>query len=81
MPEFKERDEAHVTAKAKRLEPIIEAAMARKVDDAPPMPDGYSFPAMPRRVMAGNEQGQKWLDEFQKDRAAGNREDSLGILG
>jgi hypothetical protein len=45
------------------------------------MPEGYSFPAIPRRMMAGNEQGEKWLDQFQKERAAGNREDSLGILG
>jgi alkanesulfonate monooxygenase SsuD/methylene tetrahydromethanopterin reductase-like flavin-dependent oxidoreductase (luciferase family) len=81
LPEFKDRDEAHVTAKTKRLEPIVEAAMARKVDDVPSMPDGYSFPAMPRKMMAGNEQGQKWLDDFQKERASGNREDSLGILG
>jgi hypothetical protein len=81
LPEFKDRDEAHVTAKAKRLEPIIEAAMARKVDDAPPLPDGYSFPAMPRKMMAGNEQGQKWLDDFQKERAVGTTDDSLGILG
>jgi len=81
LPEFKERDEAHVTAKTKRLEPIVEAAMARKVDDAPPMPEGYSFPAMPVRMMKGNEEGEKWLRKFQEDRAAGNREDSLGILG
>ena len=30
LPEFKDRDEAHVAAKAKRLAPVIEAAMARK---------------------------------------------------
>jgi alkanesulfonate monooxygenase SsuD/methylene tetrahydromethanopterin reductase-like flavin-dependent oxidoreductase (luciferase family) len=84
LPEFQDRDEAIVMKKAKRLEPIIEAAMARKasaLDDAPPMPEGYSFPAMPRRMMAGNAEGQKWLDKFQEDRAAGNREDALGILG
>jgi hypothetical protein len=32
-------------------------------------------------MMAGNEQGQKWLDDFQKERAAGQTDDSLGILG
>jgi alkanesulfonate monooxygenase SsuD/methylene tetrahydromethanopterin reductase-like flavin-dependent oxidoreductase (luciferase family) len=80
LPEFKDRDEGIVNAKTKRLEPIIEAAMARKVDDAPAMPDGYSFPAMPRRMMTGNAEGEKWLKKFQEDRAAGNRDDSLGIL-
>ncbi|MEY2433070.1 MAG: hypothetical protein QOC92_2795 [Acidimicrobiaceae bacterium] len=81
MPEFKERDEAHVTAKAKRLEPVVEAAMARKPEQESMMPDGYSFPAIPRRMMAGNEQGENWLEQFQKDRAAGNRDDALGIIG
>jgi hypothetical protein len=81
MPEFKERDEGIVNAKAKRLEPIIEAAMARKVDDVPAMPDGYSFPAMPVRMMKGNEEGEKWLKKFQEERAAGGRDETLGILG
>jgi alkanesulfonate monooxygenase SsuD/methylene tetrahydromethanopterin reductase-like flavin-dependent oxidoreductase (luciferase family) len=81
LPEFRDRDEAHVTAKTKRLEPIIEAAMARKVDDVPAMPEDYSFPAMPVRMMKGNEEGEKWLRKFQEDRATGNRDETLGILG
>jgi hypothetical protein len=81
LPEFKERDEAFVTAKTKRLEPIVDAAMARKVDDAPPLPEGYSFPAIPRRVMKGNEAGEQWLEKFADDRASGNRDEALGIIG
>ena len=81
MPEFKERDEAAVTAKAKRLEPVIEAAMARKVRDEPALPDGYSFPAMPKRMMAGNAEGERWLERFAAERAAGEVDTTLGILG
>jgi alkanesulfonate monooxygenase SsuD/methylene tetrahydromethanopterin reductase-like flavin-dependent oxidoreductase (luciferase family) len=81
MPEFKDRDPAAVAAKAKRMEPIIDAAMARKEDTAPRLPDGYSFPAIPRRVMEGNEKGTKWLEKFADDQASGRRDAELGILG
>src|SRR5438270_663065 len=39
LPEFMERDEAASRAKAGRLAPIVDAAMARKERSAPPMPD------------------------------------------
>ena len=56
LPEFKERDDAAVKAKADRLAPVVEAAMARAAAQPPPpaLPDGYHFPAMPR----------KWVDEM-----------------
>ncbi len=44
LPEFKERDEAAVAAKAKRLEPVIEAAMARKERTAPDAPRRLLLP-------------------------------------
>ncbi len=74
LPAFKERDEAHVRAKAKRMEPIIEAAMARKVVDAPELPAGYSFPAMPRKMVdqSGNAEAKKWLDDFEAASATGD---------
>lgn len=83
LPEFKERDDAVVAAKAKRLEPVIEAAMARKVDDAPLLPEGYSFAAIPKRMVeaTGNEEGKQWLERFAEERAAGKRDTTLGILG
>jgi alkanesulfonate monooxygenase SsuD/methylene tetrahydromethanopterin reductase-like flavin-dependent oxidoreductase (luciferase family) len=83
MPEFKERDEATVKAKGERLAPVIEQAMARRVDDAPPLPDGYSFPAIPRRMVeaSDNEEGRKWLERFADDRAAGIRDTNAGIAG
>ena len=50
LPEFIERDEHLQKEKARRLEPVIEAAMARKpASDHPPLSDAdYEFPAMPR---------------------------------
>ena len=50
LPPFLERDEKLQQDKARRLEPVIEAAMARKpASDHPPLGDpAYTFPAMPR---------------------------------
>jgi alkanesulfonate monooxygenase SsuD/methylene tetrahydromethanopterin reductase-like flavin-dependent oxidoreductase (luciferase family) len=83
MPEFKERDEAQVAAKTKRLAPAIDAAMARKEDLAPLLPEGYSFPAIPLRMVqaSGNEDAKKWLEKFAEERAAGERDTEIGILG
>jgi alkanesulfonate monooxygenase SsuD/methylene tetrahydromethanopterin reductase-like flavin-dependent oxidoreductase (luciferase family) len=85
MPEFKERDPAHQEAKAKRYAPIIEAAMARKVDTAPPMPDGYVMKAIPKKMVDAmeNEQGQQWLEKVAERTATGERDDNYQrtILG
>ena len=76
LPEFKERDAAQVRAKASRMAPAIDAAMARKAlePDAAEMPDGYSFPAMPRAVVeaSGDQQAKEWLAKFAEDSAAGS---------
>jgi alkanesulfonate monooxygenase SsuD/methylene tetrahydromethanopterin reductase-like flavin-dependent oxidoreductase (luciferase family) len=50
LPAFMDRDESLQQEKARRLEPVIEAAMARKpASDHPPLGDAeYTFPAMPR---------------------------------
>ena len=84
LPEFKEREEKAAIEKAKRLEPVIEKVMARRVDDAPPLPSpDYSFPAMPKKLAKapGGEQIQEMLDKFERDRAAGVRDTDAGILG
>ena len=83
MPEFKEREPKLREEKMNRIQPILDKAMARKVDNAPKLPDGYSFPAMPKAMMrkAGNEEGEKFLEKFADERAAGNRDSTLGILG
>ena len=46
IPEFQERDEKHCREKAQRLEPIIEAAMKRRVEEkAPESYKDYAFAA------------------------------------
>jgi alkanesulfonate monooxygenase SsuD/methylene tetrahydromethanopterin reductase-like flavin-dependent oxidoreductase (luciferase family) len=83
LPEFKERDDAAVAKKTKRLEPVIEQAMARKTDDVPQMPADYVMKAIPKAMIdaSKNEEGKKWLEKFAEDRAKGERDESLGILG
>ena len=84
LPEFAERDEAASAAKAKRLAPIVEAAMARKVDDAPRMPDDYVMKALPKQMVDAmhNEEAQKWMEKLADTQAAGDPEGELqrGIL-
>jgi alkanesulfonate monooxygenase SsuD/methylene tetrahydromethanopterin reductase-like flavin-dependent oxidoreductase (luciferase family) len=74
LPEFKERDADHVAAKATRLAPVIDAAMARKEHTAPELPRDYSFPAMPRKMVdaSGNDQAKEWLDKFAESSAVGD---------
>ena len=43
LPEFKDRDAKQRTEKAARLEKAIAAALARRVDDSPEMPERYSI--------------------------------------
>ena len=83
MPEFKEREPEHQRRKAERVGPMIEAAMARKVDDTPALPEGYSFPALPRAWVdaTGSAEAKAWLEKFAADRAAGTRDADLGIIG
>ena len=48
LPEFIERDEKAVAAKAKRLEPVIEKVEARRLaSDAPLFDETYSFGGLP----------------------------------
>ena len=51
LPAFKERDEAQVQAKAARLAPAVEAALARRAPTSPTppaLPSDYSFPGHAR---------------------------------
>lgn len=83
LPEFKEREDAGAAAKAKRLEPVIEQVMARKTDEPPVLPDDYSFPAMPRKLVdqTGDVAAKEWMEKLAQDRAEGKRDDAAGILG
>jgi alkanesulfonate monooxygenase SsuD/methylene tetrahydromethanopterin reductase-like flavin-dependent oxidoreductase (luciferase family) len=75
LPEFRERDEQQQRDKARRLEPVIDAAMGRKpATDHPPLaaPD-YEFPAIPRGLAdrAGGDAFHQWLDNFAGESAVG----------
>ena len=78
LPEFAERDGAAQRAKAKRLEPLVEQAMARKpADDHPPLPaPDYAFPAIPRAIAdrSGSDDFHTWLDRVAEERATGRDE-------
>ena len=77
LPEFAERDEAQQREKAERLEPVIEAVMARKpAADHPPLrrPTTRS-PAIPRadrRPIGQSTQFHEWLDQFEESIAGGD---------
>ena len=70
MPEFKERDAQHVAKKAERLRPAIDAALARRLDDAPPLPEGYTITPMFRKVIE-KQAGKEAIEKFQQAQAAG----------
>jgi alkanesulfonate monooxygenase SsuD/methylene tetrahydromethanopterin reductase-like flavin-dependent oxidoreductase (luciferase family) len=83
LPEFKERDENASIEKTKRLEPVVEKVMARRVDDAPPHNPDFVMPAMPRAwaERTGSEEVKAMLEQLAQDRAAGKRDTGVGILG
>jgi alkanesulfonate monooxygenase SsuD/methylene tetrahydromethanopterin reductase-like flavin-dependent oxidoreductase (luciferase family) len=70
MPEFKDRDEKLVSQKRQRLAPAVDAAMKRRVDDAPKMPDGYTITPELRKVIE-QQVGKEGIDEFQRAQASG----------
>jgi alpha-beta hydrolase superfamily lysophospholipase len=89
LPEFIERDPAAVAAKAVRMQPIVDAAMARKrtasieAGRGPHDIGDYTFGAIPRQwAEATHDQNiEQWLEKFADDRAAGRRDESAGIAG
>ena len=85
LPEFMEREEAGAAAKARRLAPVVEAAMARRegVVDGPELAPDYSFAAMPRAMAdkTGSPEIKEMLERLAADRAAGRRDPNAGILG
>ena len=80
LPEFKERDEAASMAKARELEPVIEQVLARKVDDAPLLPEGYSMKAYPKQMMEAAGADESFLQQIADKTAVGDSE-ALGQLG
>jgi alkanesulfonate monooxygenase SsuD/methylene tetrahydromethanopterin reductase-like flavin-dependent oxidoreductase (luciferase family) len=74
MPEFAARDERHRAEKAKRLEPVIDAVVARKPErDHPSLDPDYEIPAYPRLDADREASGKfhRWLDDYATKVAAG----------
>jgi alkanesulfonate monooxygenase SsuD/methylene tetrahydromethanopterin reductase-like flavin-dependent oxidoreductase (luciferase family) len=66
QPEFKDRDETQRAEKAARLEPLVEAALERKVRNVPEVPENYSVPAVAKdlfKAMGGDELLEKVATE------------------
>ncbi len=86
LPEFAERDDAHVAERERRFAPIIEAAFARKaelgLDRVPELPDGYEIKAIPKAMidMAQNEAGQQILDRIADEGAVGDTTTMENVL-
>ncbi|RMH76677.1 MAG: LLM class flavin-dependent oxidoreductase [Actinomyces sp.] len=86
LPEFRERDEAGAAAREASWAPIVEAALGRRVDEAPPVPDDYTITAIPKQLVesgAGAAFGfdADTLDEIAEERALGVRKPERGMLG
>jgi alkanesulfonate monooxygenase SsuD/methylene tetrahydromethanopterin reductase-like flavin-dependent oxidoreductase (luciferase family) len=74
MPEFVERETQRTRAKQARLEPVIDAVLARKPGtDHPPLDSDYEVPAYPRldADREGSGKFHRWLDDYAAKIAAG----------
>ena len=82
LPEFKDRDEANRARKFAELEPAIEAAMARRVDDAPPLPEGYVMTPLARDFVKQVGGGEQILEDVARRTAVGEGLESIeGRIG
>ncbi len=82
LPEFAERDEAASAAKAARWEPIVEAALARRVRDDLVMPADYVMRAIPKQLVEAvdSEPARRWLDELADKQATGVHDEEFQRL-
>ena len=78
LPEFKARDEKLRAAKAARLEPVIEAAMARRVEPDVSMPDDYVMEALPKQLIKAVG-GDELLETIAANTSVGDRSHLEGL--
>jgi len=78
LPEFKARDEKLRAAKAARLEPAIEAAMARRVEPDVSMPDDYVMEALPKQLIKAVG-GDELLETIAANTSVGDRSHLEGL--
>ncbi len=79
LPEFKERDHKIRAEKAARLERSLDAAMARRVDYSPEMPEDYVMEALPRQLIKASA-GEEMLEQIAGDSAVGAPRPQLDTL-
>jgi len=70
LPEFAERDAAQRAAKAERLRPLVEAALARRESRAPALPAGFHVPAI-AKALYEKTGGSELLKKIEEDTALG----------
>jgi len=70
LPEFKDRDQKQRDEKAARLAPVVDAALARKVRNAPRMPADYNVPAVMKEMMKAVG-GDALLEKIAEESAVG----------
>lgn len=70
MPEFLDRDRNQQKQKMERLQPLIDAALARRVDNAPDLPEDFRVDAIAREVLSGRG-GEQILEKIAEDSAVG----------
>ncbi|HYF47624.1 MAG TPA: hypothetical protein VD926_15520, partial [Acidimicrobiales bacterium] len=80
LPEFKERDAEAGERKVRELEPVVEQVLARREDDAPLLPEGYSMKAYPKQMMEAAGADEAFLQTIADKTAVGDQE-GLGQLG
>ena len=82
LPEFKDRDEANRARKFAELEGAIEAAMTRRVDDAPPLPKDYVMTPLARDFVKQVGGGERILEDVARRTAVGEGLESIeGRIG
>ncbi len=86
LPEFLDRDEAHVAEREARYAPLIEAAFERKAAAAispPEMPEGYTIKAIPKAMVdaMNSEAAQAFLDKIADEGAVGETTTMTTLLG
>ena len=78
MPEFKDREPGRAAAKQQRLAKAVDQALARRVDDAPALPSGYTItPAI--RKMIEKQAGTEAVERFQEAQATGGMQNVMEL--
>ncbi len=82
LPEFAERDAAKTRGKRLRIAPLVEIAMSKRVDDAPPLPDGYAYDALLRQLVVSSAPDKvELLDRVAEESAVGDNSTMAAITG